>query len=437
MSDRKRSWARSWMAAVALGALLLAIVVPSALADPEQKVFRADFDSEPASIPAGSTATVSLTISNDAPNQQFGSSDVTAPAGHSIIQVVSAPTGSTATIASPTLLELRDLSLQPGQEATFEFEVKTPCDADVYTWSLDGKQANNHTSEPGNDFQLAPPPGSDLTATVTGQCQLGFGFTRQPADAEKAPTVITSAPRDPAGAPVQVEVRSADGGEGVPLPGIPVLLSVDADPCGKTPLILDGETATTDASGQADFPNLSLNQSCFGYTLRATDTSGALTFGVSDPFNIFDDIGNCTAGQSCTASVPGTGSITSAPGTAGHTLIAISAESVIDCPGYTEASGTMLTFSTTTGGMNEVTILLDRSTLDPKRGAGTFRVCYASDTISWINRDGVLIGPGTPSTLPDCTRTNPVAPCQLPTKTSKTFVTVKFLSPSIATRGRT
>jgi hypothetical protein len=432
---------------VAFGALLLAIVVPSALADTEIKKFRADFifyadntDTIEDSIPAGSTATITLTITNDSASQQFGSSDVTAPAGHTITQVVSVPAGSSATIASSTELELRNLGIPPGQHATISFSVKTPCQALDYTWELDGKQANNHSGDAGNNFQLEP--ASDLTTTVDGKCRLAFGFTRQPADAEKSPTIITSVPRDPSGAPVQVEVRSADvPGEGVPLPGILVELSVDLpDPCGKTPLTLGGATATTDGSGLAEFPSLSLNQSCLGYTLKATDTSGVLTFGVSSAFSIFDDIGTCAANQNCTASFSGTtsGSITAfATSLPGYTQIAASAEDLINCFGYEEASGTMLTFSSSDDRPNEVTILIDRSTLDPKRGAGTFRVCYSSHTLtSWTDRSGNTIGPDVASLLPDCTKTNPVAPCQLPTKMSKTLVTVKFLSPPGGSRGR-
>ena len=76
------------------------------------------------------------------------------------------------------------------------------------------------------------------------------------------------------------------------------------------------------------------------------------------------------------------------------------------------------------------------------RGAGSFRVCYASDTLVWTDRNGLVIGDdealGTPSLLRDCPKSPTVAnmPCQLPTKMSKTTGTRMFLSPPGATRGR-
>ncbi len=189
MRNRRRSWARSSMAAVAFGALLLAIVIPSAAAAPEQKVFTVDFDSAPDPIPAGSTATITLTISNNATTQQLGSSDITAPPGHTLpVQSISIPQGQAIRV-SATNIQVRNLSLQPGASVTFSFSVKTPCPPGPYTWTLDGKQANNHSGNPGNSFQLSP--SSDRTTTLGSLCRVAFGFARQPADAEKSPTVIT------------------------------------------------------------------------------------------------------------------------------------------------------------------------------------------------------------------------------------------------------
>jgi hypothetical protein len=425
----------------AVVALMLAIVLPEALAAPNNKVFRADFDSAPDPIPAGSTRTITLTISNDAPTQQLGSSDITVPPGHTLpVQSIAIPQGQ-AIRASATTLQVRNLSLQPGASVTFSFSVKTPCQPGPYTWTLDAKQANNHSGNPGNNFLLAP--SSDVTTTVGELCRVAFGFTRQPADAEKSPTVITSVPREPLAAPVQVEIRSADTpGESVPLPGVTVQLAVATDPCSKTPLTLSGASATTNASGLAEFPSLSLNQSCVGYTLSAS--SSGFTTGVSAPFNVYDDIGTCPANQDCFASFSGPvgGSMTAfASSTPGYAQIAASAEGLISCPDYAEVTGVMLTFGASSDRANEVNILIDRSALGSNVGAGTFRVCYSSDHIVWSDRSEELIGDdeplGTPSLLPDCANNDPVAPCQLRTLTSSQFFTVRFLSPPGATRGRT
>ncbi len=244
---------------------------------------------------------------------------------------------------------------------------------------------------------------------------------------------------------MQVEILSANTpGESVPLPGVTVQLGVAADPCSKTPLTLGGASATTNASGLAEFPNLTLNQSCIGYTLSAS--SGGFTTGVSSPFNVFDDIGRCQGNQDCLASFSGpTGgsmkalaSSTTGPGFA---QIAGSAEGVISCDGYDEVSGVMITFGASSDRANEVSILIDRSSLESNPGAGSLRVCYSSDHIVWTDRSDELIGDdeplGTPSLLPDCANNNPVMPCQLPTRTSGQLFTVRFLSPPGATRGRT
>lgn len=435
MTGRAR-WVRTCIGAVALAALMLAIVIPSALAV-GGKVFRADFDSAPDPIPAGATATVTLTISNDASPQKLGSSDITAPSGHAVTEIVSIPEGASAAIASPSLIELRDLNLPAGQQAVIQFRVTTPCQAGTYAWSLDAKQANNHSGDPGNDFVLDV-VNSDLTTDVFGQCQLAFA--RQPADAEKAPTTITSVARDPAGLPVQVEVRSADGLEAVAIPELQVDLAVDVDPCGKMPLTLAGGSATTDASGEAEFPGLSLDQSCLGYTLRAS--SSGYADGTSDAFDILDDVQTCSSGSSCTAEVPGQASITTTGPEGGYAQLAISAESVIDCPEYSEAQATMITFESTTGGTNLVTILLDKSLLDPRLKSKSLRVCYSSDSLIWTDRSGLLIGDdeplGTPSLLPDCPkRATSAGPCQLKTTATSELFTVSFLSPTGATRGRT
>jgi hypothetical protein len=433
------------MPLILTGLLVLAgLIAPTAVAAPSGKSFRADFDSAPDPIPAGSTKPITTTISNDSTTQQIGSSDITVPSGHTLpVQSITIPQSpGTATRASATVIQVRNLSLQPGASVTFSFLVKTPCQPGDYTWTLDGKQANNHSGNPGNNF-LLDLSRSDVTTTVGERCRVAFN--RPPADAEKSPTVITSVPREPLEDPVQVEIRSAETpGENVPLAGVRVQLAVANDPCSKTPLTLAGAIATTDAEGFAEFPDLSLNQSCVGYTLRASGSHAVVpsgfTSGVSAPFSVYDDIGKCPANRDCFASFSGPvgGSITAfASPTPGFAQIAASAEGLISCPDYAEVTGTMITFGASADRANEVNILIDRSTLDSNVGAGTFRVCYSSDHIVWTDRAGNNVPLGTPSLLPDCANMNPVAPCQLQTRTSSQFFTVRFLSPPGATRGRT
>ena len=105
-------------AGTVLAAGLLAVVLITAgSAATTGKPYTASFD--PGPLAAGSTAHVNLAIHNLANPQALGSANVTVPSGFTLVGAA-IPQGS-ATVASPSLLQLRDLNLAP--DATVNVDI--------------------------------------------------------------------------------------------------------------------------------------------------------------------------------------------------------------------------------------------------------------------------------------------------------------------------
>jgi hypothetical protein len=223
----------------------------------------------PPTLAGGSTATLNLTIANQANPQSLGSANVTAPAGFTVTGVSPLPTGSSF---SGTLIKLRNLNIAPLTSATFTITVSTPCQppADP-AWAVSAKQSNSYNGPPGNDLTLVPP--SSLTATVSGSCRLVI--VTQPADAQVG-RAIRSVDYDPAAPPVKVEVH--DGSDVlIPTATGTVTLTPSSNPAAFT-----GASASL-SGGSATFP--SLESSAAGiYTVTASGTG----FASSDPSGPFE-----------------------------------------------------------------------------------------------------------------------------------------------------
>src|SRR5205085_11680428 len=98
-----------------------------------------------------------------------------------------------------------------------------------------------------------------------------FTFTTQPSDTK------VNDPISPA-----VQVQALDG-NGSPLPGVLVTISLSANPGSGT---LHGTLKkVSDASGNVSFDDLSIDAACSGYQLSVTDYKAAAT-AASNTFNI-------------------------------------------------------------------------------------------------------------------------------------------------------
>jgi hypothetical protein len=132
-----------------------------------------------------------------------------------------------------------------------------------------------------------------------------------------------------------------------------------------------------------------------------------------------------------------------APNAASGDVLSLSLDvEALGCAGYTPLSDTpIVTFEVTGTSYRQVTIVVPAGLAI--RSASQDRVCYSSDTKSFVDRSGVTRSAGQSGLLADCKNkldpTNLANPCQLPTTVDKTTGahTVVFFAPFGATRGRT
>ncbi len=279
-SLRLRTIAMLSVAALLIGATFAGSV---AFAVP-MKPYRADFDATPDPIPAGSTATISLTISNIS-NGTIGSSDVFAPAGYLIpAQTISLPSAGSATVVGSSSIALRGLSIGPAASLTLQFAAVTPCVGNG-PWSLDAKRTADHSGPVGFALDAA---GSDLVTDTSGVCRLGFAT--EPANAELGSNdatrseAITGTPYDPSGDPVAVEVLDA-AGQRITTSSAAVALTLAGGTEGAV-LELGGSTDVSVAAvaGLATFVDLTVDRVGFDYTLGAS--SAGLDPATSAAFNV-------------------------------------------------------------------------------------------------------------------------------------------------------
>ncbi len=149
----------------------------------------------PSSPTAGTSASFTFTVKNEASPQQLGSVQISAPNGFAII---SAPGAASFTSGSALFT---NLSVAPGSTVSLTVTAAVPCGSGSYQWGIAAKQSNDFNGS-GNDFQLDPSSAGALSGTFTGTC------TSQPcppsnpcsASASSATTsvaVTTSAPLPP------------------------------------------------------------------------------------------------------------------------------------------------------------------------------------------------------------------------------------------------
>ena len=389
--------------------------------------------SPPLSLAAGSTTTIDFALTNEANPQSLGSADLVAPSGF-VIPAGQQPTvvGSTGTASvssDGTTVILRSLNLAPLAKATVAFEVTVPCAAASSAWSLVVKQANDFSGPPGNNFAIDT--GSYLTTTVSGSCSLSFSV--QPKNAVVSTNISNQGfePSEPPAAAVAVEAKD---GMGNPAPGVTVTLGLVG---GGGATLTGGAPTLTDASGEATFASLSINQTGY-FQLEAT--AAGFPSALSSGFQITSTFAPCTSG-SCSTSSSGTSDAAFATALAqqlnGDILSLGLGGFSYSCNtsalgNYHSVSDAVGTDVWQTGGSmidpaanGQVTIEIFKSTvkLSTNRGASGFQICYAS-TLRFTTRLGTQ-SPQFPNTppgslplfyglLPDCgNATTAPVPCVL------------------------
>lgn len=415
-ASRESSRRLKTVALLSIASLSIAatIVASAALAAPAPKVFRVDVDGAPDPIPAGSTATIHLTLTNDS-TQLLGSSDVHAPAGYVVpSQTIAITPPKSATVVEGTV-QLRNLTIAPGASLSIEFTAVAPC-AGNGPWVVDAKKSADHTSGP---FVLNE-SGSDLATDTTGTCHLGF--TTQPANAELGASSatesepITGTPYDPSGPAVAVEVLDG-ANQRITTSTASVTLALGGGTAGAI-LRLGGSTDVSAAAidGVATFPGLTVDLVGLGYT--ATASSSGIDPAVSGPFNVVE-FGQLCSGETCDSPIATNDSNTASasvhatdvpPGV--ELAIAFAGDDPCVGTGYVPVLPDTFTVLALDGGepsagvVLEITmVLFDDTVVASGRRLPEFKVCFATDVPgkTFIDNTGAVVTQGL---LPNCTGGN-------------------------------
>jgi hypothetical protein len=360
----------------------------------------------PSSVPAGTVASMSLTLTNRTSQQMLGSADVTVPTGLTV-QSVSIPAPAGASVSGSTI-RLRNLSVPPGASATATAQVAVPCAAaGTLTWGIVAKQANDFNGTPGNNLTLDPST-SSVTTTVSGACSLRFAA--QPQDA-RVDEHITAADFDPSGPPVQVEVVDGSGAR-VTSSTASIAMSVTG---GAGTAHLAGTTPVAAVAGVASFADLSVD-AAGTYRLRAS--SPGIASASSDQFVVqqvavecFEDV-DCNAEASTQRSTVDATAFANGGIDAGFLQLSLDTGFRPDCAGYDEYSADwasvigpdrskLITFAIAKQVMNA----------SPNNGASFLQMCFAApfrfaprpgSTLQELDLDAVPGADTFVALLPDC-----------------------------------
>jgi hypothetical protein len=278
--------------------------------------------------------------------------------------------------------------------------------------------------------------GAPAIAQGRGDSSYRLVFTLQPANAEVNES-ISSSPYNPAGDSVRVAVYD-NSNQVVPwFPGT-ITLSLAANPGNG---ILGGSLEQTVVGGSADFPNISLSQSGFGYRLHAVACSGCgsdLRGGIyvapadSGTFDIVDVVLTCTAGPCSSGDVTEgrtTAHMETSGGASGNMLFFSVSPGALNCASYTETSA-LVTFNVTGLRTKTITVVVPRS---QARSLASYQVCYNSPN-RFRNRAGQLVNTGL---LPNCApATSAPPPCVVSRNFEGNNVVIVFSAPLGDPKGR-
>jgi hypothetical protein len=274
-------------------------------------------------------------------------------------------------------------------------------------------------------------------------CSLAFTADGQPAGTTVT-KAITSSFDSPGAGPVKVEVLDALGQLVTSSKAaITMAITSTANPGGGT---LSGTKTVSAAGGVASFSDLSINQPGIGY--RLTATSRGMFPVTSGHFDIWSSIQRCSttpcsaSASSATTSGTVTTTSTSPAGSPQFVGAGIGGDNSYSCAGTYQPVSDPFSFDVVSGsgGMGQggqftVALRIDKSlVLAPggHPGASTWQICYAStSSFPGSSPEPTAIGdvPYFTGLLPDCSNTNPVAPCvQARTKDNAGDVIVTFLA---------
>jgi hypothetical protein len=401
---------RTWLVLLGLSAFLLPATAGAA---PPKKSFDVQV---PATIPAGVTRTLSVTVTNNA-SQSLGSMRVTLP--------------STLTTTSPTFFTT--LGIAPGTSRTFTFDTTAQCtSAAASNWTFEVKQSNDFSGT-GNDF-TQPPTGNRATA-VTDNCSLTW--TTAPHGA-KIGDQITGTDFDTAGPAPVVTLRNAEGG---PLAGRSVSLGLGLS-TGIGGLTGATSPATTDVNGNAAFPGGSIGAPGV-YRFAATSPGVPASTGVSDPFPVQTLLRKCTAAtDTCSDSLAGdlaSVDVVADPSTtssAGYVTASIFSSTAPTCTGYRAFSSRWAvvlvsagrtktaTYNIAAGEVPKGNVALHWCYGEPAPSAAALQAFLANGTPWWSggvlagtaakawDSDGDGVPDGATWVLNTCGSPTPVRPCE-------------------------
>jgi hypothetical protein len=440
------------VAVVVAGAVTLAAAGPSSAAN---KGFAAGWrvggaTVATASVPAGSSSTLTLRLTNTSTSPQaFGSSNITIPAGFTIVGASVPSPGSVTAPTNSNPVRVRNVNVRPRSSIDVSLTVRASCLATpTGTVSILVKQSNDFNGT-GNDFTLdGPLP----TLSVAGSCSLAFDPTRQPAETA-ANAVITSVAYTPDAA-ARVRVRALDG-TGALLTTYTGQVTLSIGQPSPTSTLLGGTIQANAVGGLVEFsPTINTPSPISGplYKLRASATN--FTSGDSAEFRIgFGAIRDCAIeGQICS-----TGDFASPSGnTANVTLndadsvngriVAKYTGATFTCPEYTPTSD-LLDFNVLSAqdlsGLTK-TISITQPVQPGKPNATDYQVCFQApydfpalrisellaDFSAWDFSNNTVVS----GTAPDLKYTGLLLPCDaglgVPCVEERTIssgtITVKF-----------
>jgi hypothetical protein len=405
----------------------------------------------PAGPPAGGTVPFTFTVTNEAPTQQIGSFQITAPATFVVTgaAVLSPGTGTASHTSSSALFV--NLSVPPSASITVTVTALLPCTGGSYQWGMQVKQSNDFSGIPGNNFQIDPASAGNLSGAPSGSCSLGFTSDGQPTGTAVSPAKITSR-FGSSGGPVKVAVLDASG-QPITNPAaigpVAVTVAILQDP--NAPGTLKGTLTVQASAGVASFSDLSIDHSGTGYRLTATTTSPGIAASVpSDHFTIFGSLKKCSGpGPECSASLSSTsttGTVSASSFTSTSPLLGAGIGGAsYSCATYQSFSDPfsfdVFTPSGAADAQAQFSASLDisKSTVQSsgRSRAADWQVCYAS-TQDFSNMavsgtytpgatmiGGVLVNTGL---LLDCSATQGLAPCVQSRAKSGGDVIITFLA---------
>src|SRR5262245_42834889 len=125
----------------------------------------------PASVPAGTKAAFTATLTNRSSHNKLDAADITVPAAFTGISVADLPGKGSATL-NGNVIKVRDIKLEPGKSVVVSVTATVPCTSGTHTWAVKAKHYAL-LGEPEGDLTIEA-SGSQLKTTVTGSCGLRF-----------------------------------------------------------------------------------------------------------------------------------------------------------------------------------------------------------------------------------------------------------------------